>query len=1140
MKKQSINIALLIFALLAVLPIMAVSNAEAALGDFLFKWGAEYNFNVPIGIAVDGSGNVYVADTYNHRIQVFDGNGTFLRKWGSYGTGNGRFRYPNGIAVDGSGNVYVADSQNHRIQVFDSDGTYLIQWGGPGSGNGQFNYPQGIAVDGPGNVYVADTYNHRIQVFDSTGTHLDTWGGYGTGNGQFRHPRGIALDGPGNVYVADNGNHRIQVFDSMGTHLDTWGRRGNVDGQFRHPCGIAVDGSGNVYVADSQNYRIQVFDSTGTFLGKWGSKGTVYGQFNYPQGIAVDGLGNVYVADTYNRRIQVFSSAGTFITDWGTWGARDGQFYNPTGMAVAGSGNVYVADTWNSRIQVFDSMGTHLDTWGGDGTGYRGAGSGIGQFRSPCGIAVDGLGNVYVADTGNYRIQVFDSEGTYLFNWGGRGDGNGQFRNPRGIAVDGLGNVYVADYSDHRIQVFDSDGTYLFQWGSQGGGNGQFYYPWGIATDAGGNVYVADAHNHRIQVFDSMGTHLDTWGGFRYPYGIAVGVDGNVYVADSGRQSIQVRDSGGTLLRVWGGLGPADGKFLWPYAITLGAGGNVYVADTDNHRIQVFDGFNSLPVADAGPDQTVECVDYGATPVTLDGSGSYDPNGDPLTYTWTPFDPPATGVSAEVTMPYGTSTVTLTVDDGISGSDWDTANITVADTTAPVTTAIINGTMGDNGWYVSDVTVTLNATDGCTGVKEIHYTINGLETVVPGETATFTLAEDGIYAITYWAVDNAGIAETADTTPVQRETTKPVTTPTVPAPPPGTGGHHTGCVNVQLDTTASSSGTAVTQYSFDGVTWYDYTGQFTVCSDGATDVYYKAKSNAGNAEAPKTITIKIDTTPPVTTHSLSGAMGNDGWYVSDVTVTLTATDAASGVAEIHYVLDGVEQVVTANTATFTVSQDGVHSLTYWAKDVAGIVEAQQGPVSFKIDQTMPVITITGVTEGVKYPACSPPTPSYSVTDAASGLATHSATLEGGNANGVGTFTYTVTATDNAGNTVTETVTYKVVYSFDGFQTPVTLSRPFKLGSTIPVKFVLTDGCGAYVSNATATLSVVQLSGAEPLGEPIDGTTNVPDSGNVFRYVLADNHYIYNLSTGDSLSTGTWRVTATLDDGETYSVDIGIK
>jgi aldose sugar dehydrogenase len=188
-------------------------------------------------------------------------------KWGKYGIEDSTFKAPKGIAVDSSsGNVYVADTANNRIQVFSSNGTFLSEWGRYGTGNGTLNYPEGIAVDSSsGNVYVADTANNRIQVFSSNGTFLSGWGRYGgiAGNGTLRSPAGIAVDSSsGNVYVADTAHNRIQVFSSNGTFITKWGTLGQVDINFRSPAGIAVDSSsGNVYVADTANNRISVFTS---------------------------------------------------------------------------------------------------------------------------------------------------------------------------------------------------------------------------------------------------------------------------------------------------------------------------------------------------------------------------------------------------------------------------------------------------------------------------------------------------------------------------------------------------------------------------------------------------------------------------------------------------------------------------------------------------------------------------------------------------------------------------------------------------------------------------------------------------------------------------------------------------------------
>jgi sugar lactone lactonase YvrE len=270
----------------------------------------------------------------------------FVLKWGSQGSADGQFDFPLRIAVDGGGDIFVAELDNQRIQKFDNTGTFLAK-----SRSGQLNRPEGVAVDGRGYVYVTD--GTIVRKFDWTWTLLTQWGSQGDGDGEFGLARGIAVGPNGNVYVADEGNARIQKFDNWGTFLAKWGSRGSGDAQFQTPTDVAVDGSGNVYVVDRTHDRVQKFSSTGTFLAKWGSSGSGEGQFNFPIGISVDGANAVYVADQGNHRIQKFSSTGAFLTEWGMWGSGDGQFANVFDVAVDGSGNVYVTDFGHARVQRF-------------------------------------------------------------------------------------------------------------------------------------------------------------------------------------------------------------------------------------------------------------------------------------------------------------------------------------------------------------------------------------------------------------------------------------------------------------------------------------------------------------------------------------------------------------------------------------------------------------------------------------------------------------------------------------------------------------------------------------------------------------------------------------------------------------------
>jgi sugar lactone lactonase YvrE len=283
-----------------------------------------------------------------------------VKKWGLSGAGDAQFNRPSGIAVDSSGNVYVADTGNYRIQKFTSDGTFIKGWGKEGPNNNEFKllYQSYIDVDSSGNVYVADTENYRIQKFTSDGDFITKWGTWGYDDGQFRGPQGIVVDNLAHVYVVDSGNYCIQKFTSDGTFIKKWGEYGSGNSQFHFARDVAIDTSAHVYVVDSGNNRIQKFTSDGTFIKEWGKKGNNDGEFNRPEGIAVDSSGNVYVADTRNNRIQKFTSDGDFITKWGTEGSADDQLHLPYGIDVDSSGKIYVADTWKDRILVLASKST--------------------------------------------------------------------------------------------------------------------------------------------------------------------------------------------------------------------------------------------------------------------------------------------------------------------------------------------------------------------------------------------------------------------------------------------------------------------------------------------------------------------------------------------------------------------------------------------------------------------------------------------------------------------------------------------------------------------------------------------------------------------------------------------------------------
>ncbi|MFH0813302.1 MAG: 6-bladed beta-propeller [Pseudomonadota bacterium] len=499
-------------------------------------------FQEPLGIALDGDGNFYVADTGNNRIQKFTSDGQFVAKWGTQGNEDGEFLGPSAIALDSSGYVYVVDTGNNRIQKFTTNGQFVAKWGTQGSGDGQLVEPSSFALDTSGYVYVADTGNNRIQKFTSDGQFVTKWGSSGSANSEFNHPSAITVDASGYVYVADTDNHRIQKFTANGQFVAQWGRQGEGDGEFSEPSGLAVDGTGYVYVADFSD-RIQKFTSGGQFVTTWGRYGGRNSEFIYPHGLAVDSSGYVYVADTENNRIQKFTSDGQFVAKFASSGSENGEFIDPSGIAVDSNGYVYVADSWNARIQKFTSEGQFVAKWGSPGEGD-------GEFSNPYGLAIDSSGFIYVADFSD-RIQKFTLDGLYVTKWGSYGSGDGEFTYPHGIAVDNRGYVYVADTSNHRIQKFTSNGQFVAKWGTQGSGDGNFAEPSGIAVDSSGYVYVADTFNNRIQKFTSDGQFVSKWGSrgndpgtFFLLSSLALDSNGRVFAGEHGNNRIQVFSQG--------------------------------------------------------------------------------------------------------------------------------------------------------------------------------------------------------------------------------------------------------------------------------------------------------------------------------------------------------------------------------------------------------------------------------------------------------------------------------------------------------------------------------------------------------------------------------------------------------------------
>ena len=297
-------------------------NTIVLAADFVIgqEGSGEGEFSAPRGIAFAPDGTFYVADSRNHRIQHFDAEGNFINMWGEFGDATfddlpgGILNEPWGVAVGPDGSVYVADTWNHRIQKFTADGIPITHWGYYGQGEDGFAFwgPRGIDVDAKGNVYVSDTGNKRIVKFDSDGNYITEFGTTGMGAGEFDEQVGVAVDSDGILYVTDTWNQRIQSFEPIedGTlyyPLHQWDVNGWYGQSLDNKPFIAVDDNGSVFVTDPEAYRILQFDSEGNFIRTWGDFGYGMENIGLAAAVAVDAEGHIWVTDAGNQRVMRFT-----------------------------------------------------------------------------------------------------------------------------------------------------------------------------------------------------------------------------------------------------------------------------------------------------------------------------------------------------------------------------------------------------------------------------------------------------------------------------------------------------------------------------------------------------------------------------------------------------------------------------------------------------------------------------------------------------------------------------------------------------------------------------------------------------------------------------------------------------------------
>ena len=270
-----------------------LSFGQKGLGDGMFK--------DPMGVAVSDRDEILVADNENHRVQVFDSNGTFLRCFGRKGENTGEFNHPVGIAIDKGRNIFISEWNNHRVQIFSWEGRNLGSFGSQGSLDNQLTYPWGLSLDSTGNVIVADTGNKLIKIFTPDGRFVMKIGGQGS----FSDPVHCVQCGEYFI-VSDSIEHCIKVFNREGHFQYKFGKKGEGDGEFNCLNFLSVTQSNHLLVCDGENHRVQVFELDGKFVGKLGEKGSKLGEFDKPFSAAVLSNDQIVVCDNNNRRIQIF------------------------------------------------------------------------------------------------------------------------------------------------------------------------------------------------------------------------------------------------------------------------------------------------------------------------------------------------------------------------------------------------------------------------------------------------------------------------------------------------------------------------------------------------------------------------------------------------------------------------------------------------------------------------------------------------------------------------------------------------------------------------------------------------------------------------------------------------------------------
>ncbi len=559
--------------------------------------GSKDKMKRPSGITVSGDGTIYVTDTGNHRVLIFDSEGNPAGSFGKRGRKPGELKEPWGIALSKTGQVFVADNGNDRVQVFDGSGKFLYAFGSGGNKRGQLDEPKGIAIDGQERVFVVDSGNRSVAVFSLEGIFFERFGLRGEGKGQFKAPVAVAVDRQGFVYVSDEDNKNIQVFNPHLIFDRRYQAKTKEANPYGVPFGLAVDLSGNILYTDAEAKKLRQIDQKGEMLPSFGSQGKGRGQFDEPRLLHFDSATDrLYVVDSKNNRIQVmkvvFESKNGKLPLASTLrrvGLEKMLAFKADDMTVSGDGSLYLLDGKAGKITLIGPDGEIKETFG---TNEKGK-SLIGR---PEGLSLSESGTLYITDSKKDKVHVLGPDGKKLFEFGSGGKKDGNFRDPKGIAQV-QDQIIVADSGNHRVQIFTKDGIFVTKFGSKGKGEGQFSGLTDLAVNSKKEIWTVDSYNHRVAVFDLKGKYLRGFGregfirgGFYKPKSISIDSNDHVYVLDGKKGSrVQVFDWKGKFLYAFGseGKGRTEMKNASNLVAAFAEGTRLYITDPEKGQVQV-------------------------------------------------------------------------------------------------------------------------------------------------------------------------------------------------------------------------------------------------------------------------------------------------------------------------------------------------------------------------------------------------------------------------------------------------------------------------------------------------------------------------------------------------------------------------